>query len=412
MTSTLSLVKQSLPDIVEAGAFGTGLRFESFVEDGDKAGQDQYASIVVFGDLSLSGGQRLQLVVKFKHRSPLLRLVFKSDQQFHNEIVMYERIIPFLEQCNGPAAAPMFPRYFYGRNVCGELALEDMVVLENVCPSGYRLSEERVFLDYQHVKIALIALAKFHGLSYTAKQKDNERFLKTLADMQESQWSEDGQWVVRDNGMTKMGRRGVDLLIERDAEKYRDNEHVRRLSEFMKDPDKNLRRMMNVHDPLSVLCHGDFCRNNMMFKYDEAGKPVDALLFDLAMIRYGSPAFDLSFFLYLNTDRQLRNERWDSLIDAYCSALAESVPDGVNVPDRARVDAEIAKYAVYGLSHVTFFLPIMVDTEHVMDLSKYGTVSADDWLDLLMAMGGAKGKALVADVYEHVVNMGFTDFEL
>jgi len=39
-------------------------------------------------------------------------------------------------------------------------------------------------------------------------------------------------------------------------------------------------------DALAIACHGDFLRNNMLFKYDETGKAVDVRFFDFQTSRY------------------------------------------------------------------------------------------------------------------------------
>ncbi|MBO8695574.1 phosphotransferase, partial [Staphylococcus aureus] len=77
-------------------------------------------------------------------------------------------------------------------------------------------------------------------------------------------------------------------------------------TELLTDAMQSLRRIVASVGPMSVLCHGDFNRNNLLFRYDDGGRPVDALAYDMATMRYGSPVLDLSFFLYMNADRQTR----------------------------------------------------------------------------------------------------------
>ncbi|KAF4518074.1 hypothetical protein B566_EDAN009618 [Ephemera danica] len=43
-------------------------------------------------------------------------------------------------------------------------------------------------------------------------------------------------------------------------------------------------------DELNVLCHGDCHVNNMIFKYDKNGKPVDVKFLDMQLVRYGPPS--------------------------------------------------------------------------------------------------------------------------
>lgn len=162
----LAWLRRELSAIVAEGAFGKDVEFVSFEENTDHGKLNQYMSTVVFGTVTTSDGSSRHVVIKLKFRDEKQREINKIDVQFHNEITMYEKVIPFLLSSRSPTApdfcnAPSLPRYFYGRNRCGEFAESDLVVLENVCPRGYRLCRERVFLDYDHLICALRALAKW-----------------------------------------------------------------------------------------------------------------------------------------------------------------------------------------------------------------------------------------------------------
>ncbi|CAI6343935.1 unnamed protein product [Macrosiphum euphorbiae] len=46
---------------------------------------------------------------------------------------------------------------------------------------------------------------------------------------------------------------------------------------------------------------------------------------DFSTLHYGSPALNLSSFLYISTTQRMRESHWDHLLDTYCAALAASV---------------------------------------------------------------------------------------
>ncbi|XP_016659180.1 uncharacterized protein LOC100164898 [Acyrthosiphon pisum] len=365
-------------------------------------------STVLFGTVTTSDESQHRVVIKLKLRDEKMRIQFKIDFQFHNEITMYERIIPFLFECHRSMAGvgnwPTFARFFYGRNKCGEFFERDLIVLENVNPLGFRLSEDRPFLDYDHLVIALQALAKFHGLSYTAKYKDPDRFQKIIMDIRDTQFDLDGQWLFKNNALSRFGKRGVDQLLERSGDLYRDNEHLRRLNMLIDDGENSLRRALVPREPFSVMCHGDFNRNNVLFRYDEAGHPVDVLLFDFGTPRYGSPALDLSFFFYMNTTQNLRESQWDDLLNAYCLTLAASVPAGVRVPNKAELNFEMATYTYYGFAHASFFLPHQLESNDL----KNEEMDDEEMLEWFLQLGGDVGSGLVADIVQHIVDMEYT----
>lgn len=161
-------------EMTDAGAFGPGCTPVSFEPDSRFAGRDQFASTIVYGtvtvlDRATGSRNRHRLVFKFKHPKPELRAMFRNDEQFHNESLFYERLMPLLldrvptAAAAGqavPSVAPPLCRYVYGRNACGDETLRDVIVLENASPQGYRLSDHRLFLDFDHLVLALRTLAK------------------------------------------------------------------------------------------------------------------------------------------------------------------------------------------------------------------------------------------------------------
>lgn len=161
----LAWLRQELSATVADGAFGKNVDIDSFEEKTDFEKLNQYTSITIFGTIIMSNKSAYHIVIKLKLRDEEKRNILKIDFQFHNEITMYEKVIPFLLSNQSSIAQnsyymPSLPRFFYGRNRCGEFAESDMVVLENVCPRGYRSCGDRIFLDFDHLISALQALAK------------------------------------------------------------------------------------------------------------------------------------------------------------------------------------------------------------------------------------------------------------
>ncbi|XP_022176956.1 uncharacterized protein LOC111038240 [Myzus persicae] len=404
-----SLLQEELPEIVSNGAFGKNLKYVSFELNKNQVGQDQYMSTVLFGTVTTSDESKYHVVIKLKLRDEKMRVHFKIDIQFQNEIAMYDRVIPFLFECHRSikgevSDCPILPRFFFGRNKCGEFAEKDLIILENVAPLGFKLSKERLFIDYDHFVIALQALARFHGLSYIAKHKDPDHLRKIVMEIRDTQFDKDGQWILKDNLLSKFGKRGADRLLDRSGDLYRENEHFRRFNELTEDSNNSIRRALVPREPFSVVCHGDFNRNNVLFRYEEE-LPVDVLLFDFGTPRYGSPALDLSFFLYMNTTQSLRESRWDDLLNVYCSTLAEFVPSGIRVPNRDELDSEMATCALFGLSHALFFLPHQLDADSTLN----SEIDEDEQIRILLNKGGDAGTDLVADLVQHIVDMKFTN---
>lgn len=156
------LLKETLPAIAKAGAFGKDRSFLKFQLDNELTAQDQYMSMVIFGVVETTDGSRFPVVIKMKVQDPERCKLKKMDLQFHNEITMYEKIVPYLLRYRCPTISyeHLLPQFFYGRNSFNEISNTDFIMIENVVPLGFRLTKERLFVDYDHAIVAIRAIAK------------------------------------------------------------------------------------------------------------------------------------------------------------------------------------------------------------------------------------------------------------
>jgi len=181
---------------------------------------------------------------------------------------------------------------------------------------------------------------------------------------------------------------------------------LHRLNKLFDDATDTLQRAFCAHEPLSVLCHGEYSRGSVMFQYDDCGRPFDALIMDFFETRYGSPALDLSLFLYTTTTQQVRETHWNDLLDTYWATLAAAVPPGVRFPDRAELDAEMAAFAIVGFVGASVILPYKMrdNSDSLLD----SVVTSDDPIDYFLVLGGNAGTECLADLVQHMVDMEYT----
>lgn len=201
MSRTDYLKNVLFPRAVAAGAFGPGAEYESFCVDPTTvaASTDQFASDIVFGTVTLRGRGRaaIRVVIKFKNADPAMSAMMNMHQKFHNEYAFYARLLPELARraANPAAALALFPRFIYSNATLDGDGDEQVIVITDLTSDGYRMSDDRVFLDADHVTLALRKLGALHGLSYTAKaHADGARsFVDLTATLAETQWF-DGHW--------------------------------------------------------------------------------------------------------------------------------------------------------------------------------------------------------------------------
>jgi len=158
-------IEKELKAIIGEGAFGKNCNLASFklynhnIINGKEWCYQQICCIVTTSD-----GSHYNITVKLKVQDFVFRECFDLDIMFHNELLFYNQILPFLLECRGPTVndvnAFFVPRFFYGRNKCSELTPNDLIVIENVSTLGYCGIKDKAFLDVDHLKIALQTMAK------------------------------------------------------------------------------------------------------------------------------------------------------------------------------------------------------------------------------------------------------------
>lgn len=94
-----------------------------------------------------------------------------------------------------------------------------------------------------------------------------------------------------------------------------------------------------------ILNHGDLWLNNMMFKSDAEGNPLEVSLIDYQMPFWASPANDLLYFLISSAADDIKIKYFDEFIEFYHGQLVESLKKlkytEKNVPTLAELHIDI-----------------------------------------------------------------------
>lgn len=370
-------------------------KFVSCEFDNEALGQDQYASNVVFATVTVEKGNEkieVPLIIKREPFNPFLRELIHTNLQFYNEVFMYSQLLPLL----GQGSNDIFPYFHYGIGLLNNPD-SNIIVLEDLRHLGYCLTTNKAHLDFDHLSLAMSKLGQFHALSYTAKERSHDEFFK-LASSLEDTFCRKGHKIQRMAAACL--HRAVDPLLK--EEKY-----VTSLQRFLAKVDNDflsiLLEIVSPKDPLAVICHGDFCRNNMLFKY-ENGKPVDIRFFDIATSRLASPAIDISFILFLNTSQELRKNHWDDLLKIYHKALSNTVPT-VKVPSLEDIKEAVRVKACWALVHCSFFLPIVLFGGPV----NFEEMTEEEIFNLNLTRGGNEATKVLNELVEEMVQRRMLD---
>ncbi|KAE8573785.1 EcKinase 36 [Halyomorpha halys] len=376
----------SLDSLVKEGFFGDVQFVKAVSNEATDVGA-QFASSLLFIDLT----------VKCKSEEKLLPLVIKLQNgvvghytHFYNELLMYKEVIPALgfdeESC---------PRLYYGK-VDEETQHENMLIFEDLRAKKFTLCKQPLFLDFEHILIAIKKISIFHSRSYILKYKDLRKFHKLAGMFKKHDYK--ALYLDFDKEHIAAAERGKLAFQELRGV---DVDNV--LDDFLKALTNTFevwKELLAPEEPFAVICHGDFCNNNLMFRYDMNDTPVNCALIDFQRGDYLSPGSELAFYLYMHTSAEVREKHWDKFLTIYWETLKENVPDDVEIPSFEDFLQHFARHAVYGYFIACFFVPLMMAPNDII----WDDLTQEEKLHQGRSLGGKEADEKLADIVSHMYN--------
>ncbi|XP_033223468.1 uncharacterized protein LOC117177088 [Belonocnema kinseyi] len=276
-----------------------------------------FLSRVFFLDLKFAENEKREfnseynLVVKQPTALKTLNELLKVEVPFTKEILFYRK---FAQNSSD------YPRCFY---TLDKAPYDSLVILENLTKDGYQICSKKANLQMEFVLAAVQEIARFHAKSYILKNKQPKEFFNFIEEINKLNSrilaSKDSCIMI---GANAIGARIVNYLRR---ENY-DKEFCDKIEPILVNAcDQIVNNIKRSEEPLTVLCHGDFLRNNIVFK--KIDDQIKAKVIDFGAIEYNSPGTDLSKFLILNCTREVRTSKLNFVIDAYHKALCDCLEE-------------------------------------------------------------------------------------
>ncbi|KAH8309046.1 hypothetical protein KR059_005376 [Drosophila kikkawai] len=335
-------------------------------------------------------GKKLQRKMVVKKTPKVPPEVFDSIQfgpLFSNEINFYTKILPEIQKvAAGTFAAP---KYYYS-----ELNKHSAVaILEDFAERDWRVTKDRVGLSLEHAMIAVEYLGKFHGFAYAIKHKNPDQFTQLTSELKESRYANDEihhDWNITLKTSLKRAAKAVATYQPKIEEEF-----VKKLFFLISDYKSYGKQRVAPKEPLATLCHGDYVRNNVAYKYNGGEEPQEIMMFDYQTLRVSSPMIDLAVFLAVSLYADVRYKKFDAIFERYCFALYGSYTKhtkDTTIPDfmsHAELLKEYVRFLPYSVSITASFLMSLVEPMDMSPEEMFSLqVTDEEIIERVMTQGG------------------------
>ncbi|XP_055849139.1 uncharacterized protein LOC129914100 [Episyrphus balteatus] len=274
---------------------------------------------------------------------------------YKKEVSVYRNLLPKLQEGQPDISA----QCYYAKDV--------VLVFEHLGEMEFQMAADRSgLLDYNHLECALSSLASLHASSIifeaTSQEKISEMFPEIIKE--NTYPSAEVNSARRDIVNNVVG--ALCEIIKIIPEFRQSN----RLEYILKQFPQEMNRIFDLVKPtktkyLNVFSHGDLWANNLLFKYEQDGRPVQCRFVDFQLTRYAPPIFDVITLLTISTTKEFRLQHLDSLLTSYYSMLEYFLRiHGLEINDflpPKQFEESINELKIVGLiqscliSHITMF---------------------------------------------------------
>ncbi|XP_055904415.1 uncharacterized protein LOC129940178 isoform X2 [Eupeodes corollae] len=390
-----------------------------------------------------------RLLAKFMKGDEHFRVSSRCYIQFANEILIYSKVIPYYEKVLSEAAAQStkaecwIPKVYaakYGKidglNSDGTTSNESVLVLEHLKEKGYAMGP-RLYLDKPHMLAMVKPLAEYHAMTYALrikKDKHLEELIKSIVPLPFVETADSTKnfydpiyKVAFDRFFDYFNRCKKNLISKDNSHDIQLENNINRLyTKYGKTPTKLLEFIRTIHNEndkkYAAILHGDFNRNNVMFKYEgDDSNPKDCKLIDFQELRFGTPCIDLSFAMFMNMERSIRHEFWMDLLKFYHKTLFNTMSEVLKPNDETTKNLlesysfddfnnHFTKYAFYGVMICMHFLPWLCGTEEELSLLSQEferDVHGELFYSTSFAAGGDDANNRIFEIFKHASIMGY-----
>lgn len=237
------------------------------------------------------------------------------------EIHSYENIFPELIKFQKDKNVATFQAFAKSYTSSLEMGAEALL-MDDMKIKNFKLIDHRAKLDLPHATLIMREIGKFHALSFAIRDQRPEFFKYLENNCRDIFYSSDKLSSTLHKAVTNIG---TEILKSYDTSTHA--KEVESLQNFIKNIPSVVNSMLSLDKAgkYAVINHGDLEIRNILFKYNDPAEPhipTELCLLDWQLTRLGSPALDILFFIFICTEKELRDNHYNRLIEEYYESLA------------------------------------------------------------------------------------------
>ncbi|XP_031334537.1 uncharacterized protein LOC116164492 [Photinus pyralis] len=372
-------IEEKILPIVKSFLNSNGERHKIDISPASQPGEN-YLGLIYTVTITDKKDEKLHLIIKLAPFQEHYRNIFPIKEVYNREIFFYQNVstelVRIQEEMGISDVFQPFPKLYLTRTQDRGEAL----VMDNMKKKSFTTVSQRVEADYPHALLVMRDLGKLHALSYAIKDHKPDTFKYFEQNLQESFYNSS----FLESVIEMIVPLGNKVLKSYDAEK--ESLHFESLKGSLEKAADTLRSLLEVGE-YCVINHGDAQTRNFLFRYGDPthpSEPTELCMLDWQLVRIGSPALDILFFIFVCTNQELRSKYYTRLLEEYYSSLSDVL---------RRLGSDPAK-----------LLPYDVLMDHLRECAPYGLIMAV----LLIAMNMKESKN-VPDLYNWTADQAIVE---
>ncbi|XP_063709725.1 uncharacterized protein LOC134838180 [Culicoides brevitarsis] len=392
---------------------------------------DGFMGNIIFVNVEFENNIKRQFVVKLMKPPSEMRTKMDSDFMFKNELFIYSDVIPtFLAkfQRKFKTIDPQLwsPRVFLAESgIYPELSpvTETLLAMENLTPLGYRLGN-RSTLSESELRLMCKAIAQYHACSYALRINKDPTLDELKSHLTPVPFTKEDQETPTMPDVTyKVAVDRLLMYLDENPNELNSNSFKKDIENFKKlygeKPSALMQSFLRDDEKYSVILHGDYNRNNVLFKY-EGDQVTDLRFIDFQEVRYGTPAIDVSFFLFMNMEVEaMEKGLLMTLVKFYHEHLMKSLAELLEVDedDEKLKDYRwepffhhFKQFGLYGAMVAVLFIPWMICSEEECEKLTAAwekDVYSEDYRQICLICGGDPVNDRITRIIRHASDIGF-----